>query len=317
MAQVNGASSYEELLQREVLEPLNMTRTGFPAAGVPPPSFLIPGFEQDVPVPNYDFGFENPAGGAYSTVRDLARLLQLLFRDEAAQGPGQPLDGVLVREWLAPVWLGAGPLPLGAYGAPWEMYLTQWAPDTWVRGKAGAVLGYTSQLAAVPELKLGVVVLLGDGLAGDAQRVALDALQLLGPAVRAALERVRPPPPPPPAALLGVYDGAEDGFLSPPWLGPVNASLSRVLDPSTGAPRLFVTVLAQVGSIATVAAQGFLDYSAPISTPETEFYRLVAQSPESCQAETGGGSQFLTRNTTDGTLRLSGLYYGIVFTKRN
>jgi hypothetical protein len=315
-SQVSRAASYEELLQREVLGPLNMTRTGFLSSRSAAPSYLIPGYEQGAPVANYDFGFENPAGGAYSTVRDLARLLQMLFRDEAAAGPGQPLDGVLVREWLAPVWLGAGPVPIGAYGCPWEMYLTNWAPDTWIRGKAGAVLGYTSQLAAIPELKLGVVCLLGDGLSGDAQRVALDALQLLGPAVRAALDRLRVPPAAPPAALLGVYDAFEDGFQQPPWLGALNATFSSITDPTSGDPRLFVTVLAQFGNVAAVAAQGYLDYSPDDSTPQTEYYRLVSQNPGSCESQTGGGSQFFTRNITDGTLRISGLYYGFVFKKR-
>ena len=316
VAQLHGVP-YIDLLRAAVLGPLNMTRTDFPAAGAAPPSYLVPGFEQDQPVPNYDFGFENPAGGAYSTVRDLAQLLQMLFRDEVAAGGGQPLDGTLIREWLAPVWLGAGPEPIAAYGAPWEMYLTPWAPDTWIRGKLGAVLGYTSQLAAIPELKLAVVCLLGDGLAGDAQRPALDALQLLGPPLSALLAKLQPAPPVPAPALLGVYDGAEDGFARPPFLGPINATLSRAADPRTGAPRLVLTMLAQVGSIVTTAAQGFLDLSAPDSTPQTEYYRLVSQSPQSCDAQTGGGSQFLTRNTSDGTLRLSGLYYGFVFTKRS
>ncbi len=314
-ASVAGETDFVRLLQRTVLAPLNMTHTGCLSRSMSPPSYLVPGRESGQVVPNYDFGFENPAGGMYSTVTDMSRFAAMLFRDKAPQSASQLLDGTLVREWLAPVWVGAGPVPVMAYGAPWEMYLTAFAPGAWVRGKAGAVLGYTSQLALVPELKLGVVCLMGDGLAGDAKRVALDAIELLVPALTQLLQKVQPPPPLPSPSMVGIYDGAEDGFVNPPFLGSVNAAVSTVSD-SLGNQRLFMNMLAQVGDGVAVAAQGYLNYSEEDSSAQTQFYRLVSQLPESCEAQTGGGSQFVTRDTASGTLRINGLYYGFMFTKR-
>jgi CubicO group peptidase (beta-lactamase class C family) len=94
-------------LLKDTLLRLNMTHTGFKekkkkkkshlhfCLGVieegKAPSFLVPGFEEQFQIPNYDFGFDNPAGGVYSSVDNLSKLMFLLFNDVYASSAKQIL----------------------------------------------------------------------------------------------------------------------------------------------------------------------------------------------------------------------------------
>lgn len=100
----------------------------------------------------------------------MSKLLSLLARDDVEKGTtsDQIFDGATIREWLDPVWVGAGGKGgvLSAFGMPWEMLWVNSSKvsSNWYRGKDGAVLGYTSQIIWIPELKLGVIALLNGGL---------------------------------------------------------------------------------------------------------------------------------------------------------
>jgi CubicO group peptidase (beta-lactamase class C family) len=79
IAAIRGVSFHE--LLSHLLVSLNMTRSGLVSASAP--SYLTPGFEGALPMPNFDFGFDNPAGGMYSTVSDMANFASFIFRNDA------------------------------------------------------------------------------------------------------------------------------------------------------------------------------------------------------------------------------------------
>lgn len=72
--------SYEELLERRILAPLGMSETSLvPTASMR--SRLVQGYDtQFVPMRPWDFGALAPAGGLYSTIRDLEKFVALWTR---------------------------------------------------------------------------------------------------------------------------------------------------------------------------------------------------------------------------------------------
>ena len=302
-------SDFVSLVQSRILRPLGMAHSGFSNGTAPP--FLVPGTEAGLPVPDFDFGFDNPAGGMYSSVDDLQKLISLLFRDESPVGGAQLLDGSAIREWLSPVWLGAG-VPLTAYGAPWEMVLSPNLPNSWIRGKRGDVLGYSSQVALVPELKLGVVVLTANGVSTRADLGAWKILEIVAPKLIAVLQAKTPPPPPPSSpSLIGEYDGKDFLSAAPPFLGKILFNISLQNDD------VFFVLQAVLGNATrpTLLGGGLLRLSLPDSNAETEMYRIVSATSQ-CSQLTEGDSQFVSRSTKDGSLRIDGLYFGFLFVKK-
>ena len=303
-------SDFVSLVHSRILRPLGMTHSGFSNGTAP--SFLVSGVEAGLPVPDFNFGFDNPAGGMYSSVDDLQKLISMLFRDESPVGGAQLLDGSAIREWLSPVWLGAG-APLTAYGAPWEMVLSANLPDSWIRGKRGDVLGYSSQVALLPELKLGVVVLTANGVSTRADLGAWKILEILAPKVTAVLQANAPPPPSWPSSLVGEYVGKDVFSVSPPFLGKILLNISHQNNTSD----VFFVLQAVLGNATrpTLLGGGFLRLSPPDSDADTEMYRILLDTTQ-CSQATEGDSQFISRSTKDGSLRIDGLYFGFVFVKK-
>jgi CubicO group peptidase (beta-lactamase class C family)/D-alanyl-D-alanine dipeptidase len=116
----------------------------------------------------------SPAGNLYSSVTDLSRFLMTLFNDGRA--PGGPL---LRPETLKQMWSP----PPGAAGEPRKFgigfALGQLDGNLRV-GHGGAVYGFATELAALPEKKLGAVVIANKDLANAVvRRLADNALRLL------------------------------------------------------------------------------------------------------------------------------------------
>jgi CubicO group peptidase (beta-lactamase class C family) len=147
---------YAQALGAQLLAPLGMQHTGFAPVGQVRER-LARGYVYDQPVeptPIRDL----PAGGLYSSVLDLARFMRMVLG-------GGTLDGarLVSREALAESLTAQYPdcvLDFGhRYGLGWMLSglrLENTGPQAWHNGGTKAFL---SQLALLPEKKLGVVVL--------------------------------------------------------------------------------------------------------------------------------------------------------------
>jgi CubicO group peptidase (beta-lactamase class C family) len=96
-------------------------------------------------------GFEAPAGQMSSCVRDLAALLSDIFNFDRAEA--KVLQPAAIRDWLAPAYVYRDGFGIGH---PWELMktgnFTFWT-------KSGGIAGYLSELAFIPEMKTGAVLL--------------------------------------------------------------------------------------------------------------------------------------------------------------
>ena len=168
--------SYVAAMQRQLLAPLGMHRTGF-APQDEIGARLARGYVHDAPV-NPTPVRDVPAGGLYSNVLDLARFMRCVFA-------GGMLDNTRVlgenelRATLAPQYADQ-PLDFGQrFGLGWMLSglpIEGGGLQAWHNGGTKA---YLSQLALLPEMKLGVVVLANADSAGSlVVEAAEEALRL-------------------------------------------------------------------------------------------------------------------------------------------
>jgi D-alanyl-D-alanine carboxypeptidase len=175
--------SYIAYQRRHILMPLGMSSTDFELT----PSLrarLATGVDWDELIPgrlNYKdaandnragLGFSVPAGGAYSTVGDLAKLVSL----ELGYGPHSVLSSETLK-LRAAVPIAAHPSLSWGYGLGYQAM--RWG-DTVAVGHSGNLAGYTSMVLYDTARKFGVIVLrsAGGGEA-DAGRLAGRALRKL------------------------------------------------------------------------------------------------------------------------------------------
>ncbi len=161
-----------------------------------------------------------PAGGLNSSVNDLSRFLMMVFAD-GRSGAHQVLQPETLREMLRPQ-NGAVALDQGLQvGLGWALSglggidVEGAGP---VAHHAGATLYYRSQLIALPQQKLGVVVLSNSSSATSAvNNTATEALRLALEAKTGIRQPERRPPADRPAPLsreeLDIYAGYYAGAL--------------------------------------------------------------------------------------------------------
>jgi len=161
-------TSYEDFVTAKILRPLNMTHSGFNQTALQANiaigltelangTFVVSPVEQ--------LGWGNPMGGLLASSRDIAKFMSFLFRDNTiANGGSQILDGSTIREYLSPlINTRDGDT---SFGTPWESFYNT-NNNVWIRSKAGELLGYRSQVAIVPELKLGIFISVTCGQTDD------------------------------------------------------------------------------------------------------------------------------------------------------
>lgn len=184
---------FERAVQDSVLRPLGMTRSGFA---------LTPELEADLATavmwtvdgrtfeaPTFALG-TSAAGNLYGTVNDLGHFLAALFA--GGEGPG---GRVVSRETLESMWEPqfAGPSGRSAFGLGFALGELDGRRRV---GHSGAVYGFATDLAALPEEELGVAVVATKDCANAVARDLADfALRLMLQA-----RRGEPLPDPPPAA---------------------------------------------------------------------------------------------------------------------
>ena len=170
IAAVSGMS-WEDFVRTRILQPAGMSGTDVRLAhpdDVPNAAMTHARVEGTVrAVTPYQGDNVNPAGGIFSNARDMARWLMVqLDSGRVADGEGRVFGPSVTRElWkpVTPIPFGDPPPELAPLRHDFQFYaLGLGARD--YRGKrmlthTGGLPGYLSQVAFIPELKLGVVVL--------------------------------------------------------------------------------------------------------------------------------------------------------------
>lgn len=199
---------YTQYMQEHVFAPLGMQNTGWEYTEAMKPHRAVgytpaqaDGSRQIAPlfVPG-DFGVS--AGGIQSSVRDMARFLSLQFCDGPAGGP-QVLGGTTLREMRSS--LVPAPNWMWGYGIGWEV---ERYPAHNGICHSGGTLGFAGKVRAVPDLKLGFVVLINQDTETD--ELSRKAVELLIPAFeKVALARAQQE-----ASLLPAYASTFTGHYA-------------------------------------------------------------------------------------------------------
>jgi CubicO group peptidase (beta-lactamase class C family)/D-alanyl-D-alanine dipeptidase len=142
---------FPEAVKRAVLEPAGMTSSAFlpePAIAGRLAKATMWGYDgRRFPAPTFQLGMA-PAGSLYSTVEDLSRFISVLF----AGGQG-PRGRVLSNETLQAMWTPRFGEKTG-YGIGFRVASLDGRK---VVGHDGAIYGFATSLAAMPEEKIGAV----------------------------------------------------------------------------------------------------------------------------------------------------------------
>jgi serine beta-lactamase-like protein LACTB len=147
---------FARYLSRTLLAPLGMKRSSFaPEAEITKDlarAVMWTYQGREFPAPTFELGMA-PAGCMYSTVNDLGRFLSVLFA--GGKGPG----GVIVKpetleEMYKPQFAKNGEGPQFGLG-----FMVDKLEGKRRIGHGGAIYGFSTQLAALPDEKLGVVVI--------------------------------------------------------------------------------------------------------------------------------------------------------------
>jgi CubicO group peptidase (beta-lactamase class C family)/D-alanyl-D-alanine dipeptidase len=147
---------FARYLQRKLLAALGMEHSGFEPqeklAGELAKAVMWTYHGREFPAPTFELGMA-PAGSMYSTVQDLGRFLSVLF----ARGKSE--HGVIVRpETLEQMWTPQFVKAGEKKGFGLGFMIDQKHGTRWI-GHGGAIYGFSTELAALPDEKLGVVVI--------------------------------------------------------------------------------------------------------------------------------------------------------------
>eukprot|EP01113_Clastostelium_recurvatum_P034394 TRINITY_DN4662_c0_g1_i1.p1 TRINITY_DN4662_c0_g1~~TRINITY_DN4662_c0_g1_i1.p1 ORF type:complete len:510 (+),score=103.43 TRINITY_DN4662_c0_g1_i1:35-1564(+) len=211
--------TYEAYVEENILPYIGMKLSGFNYTKLAP--YVAVGTTtlnngSHVPAPIDKDGFGAPSGGLFASGMDMGRYMSMLFRTSAKQGSSQPLDGHTIMELLGPALLTRD--GRAAFGYPWE-YMYDTKNSIYVRSKAGELPGYRSQVAIIPELKIGIFISVTLDDTPDNTVYTFPSLSdILAPAFMQQLWSVQPPLPLPAnwKALVGLYRAdpkdPSDGF---------------------------------------------------------------------------------------------------------
>ncbi len=168
---------FPRYLQRALLAPMDMEHSSFE----PDPAitkdlakarmWTYPG--REFPAPTFELGMA-PAGSMYSTVADLGRFLSVLF----AKGKG-PHGEIVQPQTLEQMWAPQFVKPGEKRGFGIGFFIDELEGKRRI-GHGGAIYGFATELAALPEEKLGVAVIASrDVVNAVTTRIANEALRLM------------------------------------------------------------------------------------------------------------------------------------------
>jgi serine beta-lactamase-like protein LACTB len=162
-------------LYNRVLDPLGMTHSAFePTAELNRDLAAAVMWTYDgreFPAPTFELGMA-PAGSMYSTVNDLGRFMSALFAGGKGRG-GQVLQPETLRQMLTPQFAKEGDKT--GFGIGFNIAELDGHKRI---GHGGAIYGFATELSALPDEKLGVVVVASrDVTNGITRHIATLALQ--------------------------------------------------------------------------------------------------------------------------------------------
>lgn len=174
--EATSGEPFAAYVKRAVLDPLGMTSSAFAPEpeivddlaqaymwGLDRPRFEAPGFELGMA----------PAGSMYSTVLDLARFMEAMFR----RGEGEH-GRILGAETLESMWKPQYAEAGATTGYGLGFHVGESGGQRWI-GHGGAIYGFSTQLLFQPDAGIGVVVASAvDGTNAFTGRVAAAALTL-------------------------------------------------------------------------------------------------------------------------------------------
>jgi CubicO group peptidase (beta-lactamase class C family)/D-alanyl-D-alanine dipeptidase len=172
-----AGAPFADALEQAVLRPIGMTRSSFaPRPDITADLATATMWAYDgrsFEAPGFQLGMA-PAGSMYSTVDDLARFLSVLFNG------GQGSNGrVLSAESIETMWTPqfAQPGARTGYGIGFNIGGLDGHRSV---GHGGAIYGFATELAALPDEKIGVAVVTTTDIANIvSERIASYALRLM------------------------------------------------------------------------------------------------------------------------------------------
>jgi CubicO group peptidase (beta-lactamase class C family)/D-alanyl-D-alanine dipeptidase len=176
LEQVQG-EPFAAYLKRAVLDPLGLKQSSFEATAALTRELAAASMwtyhGRVFEAPTFPLGMA-PAGSMYSTVNDLGRFLTVLFAE--GRGPG---GSVLKPATLKQMWSPQFAKPGEKTGFGIGFHLIELDGLRCV-GHSGAIYGFATELAALPDEKLGVVLVTNMDCANAVTtRIGEDALRLL------------------------------------------------------------------------------------------------------------------------------------------
>jgi CubicO group peptidase (beta-lactamase class C family)/D-alanyl-D-alanine dipeptidase len=249
--EVTQGEPFAEYLKRAVLSPLGMSHSAFE----PEPhivadlakAFMWTYDGRWFEAPTFQLGM-SPAGSMYSTVGDLGRFLSALFAGGATEN-----GRVLQPETLEAMWTPQFAPPQTAAGYGIGFAISQLAGHRMI-GHGGAIYGFATTLGALPDERLGVVVVTTRDCANAVtDRIAHGALGAML-AVREGMpvpsaRLMKPVPPELAARLEGRYGDGANGF-------DLNEAAGRLTAQATwGGERVELSLLSD-----TLVVDGVLNY---------------------------------------------------------
>jgi len=168
---------FESYLKHAVLDPAGMSSSAFARSEVPgrqiASAYMWTLDGRTFPAPTFDLGMA-PAGSMYTTVDDLGRFMSMLF----AGGRGAK-GQILKRATLEQMWKPQFARPGQKVGYGIGFGLSELRGHR-VVGHGGAIYGFATELSALPDDKLGVVVVTTmDGANTVTSRIADAALDMM------------------------------------------------------------------------------------------------------------------------------------------
>ncbi len=196
-----NSKPFADYLKAAVLEPLGMSSSSFKpetAAKDRLADALMWGYDgRTFPAPTFELGM-SPAGSMYATVEDLAGFMQAMMSETPV------ISAASLKEMWTPQF--AEPGSRSGFGLGFSLSEME---GKQVVGHGGAIYGFATELAMIPEAGIGVVVTVSRDLANSvADRIAHFALE----AVLAAKNGTTPDEPEASRPIDPVLARALDGF---------------------------------------------------------------------------------------------------------
>ena len=197
--------SFEEYVEDNIILPLDMNRSGFYLTD-DIKNNMAQGYSFDLsPVEFTSYGWENPSGGAFSSVNDLSKLI-IQFIEAHNMKDSKILTATSMKRMMQAAFLDYDGQTLISY--PWESFFID---SYFVRCKAGNTVGYSGVSCVIPEMSVGFVILVNADV--DTFSYAIPTMEIIIPTFYKILNEITitAPLPPNPNDYEGEFSPYPEG----------------------------------------------------------------------------------------------------------